>query len=130
MTPEEMRIAIAKACGWKTKTSKDGKRFWCKRPEWAETKHAWWQGFGILPDYLNDLNACHEFEKGLDINEAYEYGEALAAIVRKPELEAARREGQDEDDQFPFNGWGHFAVAHLTAAQRCEAYIRTKGLLK
>jgi hypothetical protein len=47
MTPEEQRIAIAEACGWKT-----GYR----DPE------AWHP----LPDYLNDLNAMHEAEKVLD----------------------------------------------------------------
>ena len=46
MTPEEQRVAIAEACGWKT-----GYR----DPE------AWHP----LPDYLNDLNAMHEAEKVL-----------------------------------------------------------------
>jgi hypothetical protein len=47
MTPEEQRVAIAEACGWKT-----GYR----DPE------AWHP----LPDYLNDLNAMHEAEKVLN----------------------------------------------------------------
>ena len=46
MNPEQQRIAIAEACGWKT-----GYR----DPE------AWHP----LPDYLNDLNAMHEAEKTL-----------------------------------------------------------------
>ena len=46
MTPEQQRIAIAEACGWK-----NGYR----DPE------AWHP----LPDYLNDLNAMHEVEKML-----------------------------------------------------------------
>ena len=43
MNPEQQRIAIAEACGWKT-----GYR----DPE------AWHP----LPDFLNDLNAMHEVE--------------------------------------------------------------------
>jgi hypothetical protein len=46
VTPEQQRIAIAEACGWKT-----GYR----DPE------AWHP----LPDYLNDLNAMHDAEKTL-----------------------------------------------------------------
>ncbi len=44
MTPEQQRVAIAEACGWKT-----GYR----DPE------AWHP----LPDYLNNLNAMHNAEK-------------------------------------------------------------------
>jgi hypothetical protein len=48
MTPEEQRIAIAKACGW-------------------ELRDIYWYGDGkeceVPPNYLNDLNAMHEAEK-------------------------------------------------------------------
>jgi len=63
MNPEQQRIAIAEACGWKfipeyyhgedqppefTTVTPDGKHL-C----------------GYYPDYLNDLNAMHEAEKQL-----------------------------------------------------------------
>jgi hypothetical protein len=54
MTPEEQRIAIAEACGWKT-----GYR----DPE------AWHP----LPDYLNDLNAMHEAKKTLNLHQQTDY---------------------------------------------------------
>jgi len=126
MTPEAQRIAIAEACGWRVDDElEDGALMGHIRPTPND-----WEVWDIVPDYLTDLNAMHEAEKTLGQDDSYRYGDALAASVRKPELEAMRREGMDEDDQFPFNGWGHFAVAHLTAAQRAEAFLKTKGLWK
>jgi hypothetical protein len=54
MSEEEINIAIAEACGWKT-----GYR----DPE------AWHP----LPDFLHDLNAMHEAEKVLDYNQMNRY---------------------------------------------------------
>ena len=62
MTPEQQRIAIAEACGWKT-----GYR----DPE------AWHP----LPDYLNDLNAMHEAE-GILTNEQIE---VYCSFLQKPQ---------------------------------------------
>lgn len=44
MNPEQQRIAIAKACGWKFQIN-------------------------TLPNYLHDLNAMHEAEEKLDCNQ-------------------------------------------------------------
>jgi hypothetical protein len=53
-----------------------------------------------LPNYANDLNACHEFEKTLNhINEWFYYEKALAEIT----------------DGYTF---------HATARQRCKAFLR------
>lgn len=41
MNQEEKRIKIAEKCGWS------------------------WAARSLLPDYFNDLNACHEMEKHL-----------------------------------------------------------------
>tara|TARA_R110000822_G_scaffold262724_1_gene387086 strand:+ start:340 stop:684 length:345 start_codon:yes stop_codon:yes gene_type:complete len=61
MNPEQQRIAIAEACGWKV-----------LEPEVKPAITYLWglrEGFiheenrEIIPDYLNDLNAMHEAEK-------------------------------------------------------------------
>ena len=86
MTPEKQRSEIAKLCDWKPDlicTDLDGNP-WPSDP----------------PDYLNDLNACHEFEKTLgDIDNWLLYDKALAEIT----------------EGFTF---------HATAAQRCEAFLK------
>lgn len=61
MTPEAQRVAIAEACGWKTKY---------RDPE------AWHP----LPDYLNDLNAMYDAEGVLGPKWA-SYCEKLLEIV-------------------------------------------------
>lgn len=70
MNPNEQRIAIAEACGWKHPNSPESltkHAGW-----WGETRGIWWinpQGkdcfVNDIPDYLNDLNATHEAEKAL-----------------------------------------------------------------
>ena len=62
MTPEQQRIAIAEACGWKT-----GYR----DPE------AWHP----LPDYLNDLNAMHDAEKVLTQDQMIDYSRHVGKLV-------------------------------------------------
>ena len=54
MKPEEQRIAIAKACGYKLTAL-------AQNP----SQRTWQYGGATieLPDYLNDLNAMHEAEK-------------------------------------------------------------------
>lgn len=55
MTPEDQRIAIAKACGW-TRFTPDTIQFTARRGDGK---------WDLIPDYLNDLNAMHEAEKVL-----------------------------------------------------------------
>lgn len=79
MTPQEQRIAIAKACGWKS--SKDlpftrhGSTIVRNVPQ-----EAWYHdsvaGCTFAPpDYLNDLSAMHEAEKVLTEQQVIEYAE-------------------------------------------------------
>lgn len=62
-----------------------------------------------LPDYLNDLNAMHEAEKMLTRQQMLTYQEDIWKVSHAPE----------------FASWGYI---HATAAQRAEAFLRTKGL--
>ena len=55
MTPEEQRVAIAKACGWT--------RFVPETIQYtAQRKDGKW---GEIPDYPHDLNAMHDAESVL-----------------------------------------------------------------
>jgi len=111
MSPEKQRIAIATACGWKNfnSASHEGALQYGQPPN---ARH----NSCLLPDYLSDLNACHEMEKGLDYEQCEAFSTTLADIVH-----AANRE---KDYGVP---WA-FARIHATAAQRCEAFLRTLDL--
>jgi hypothetical protein len=87
MIPKEQRIAIAEACGW------------TKGYDWSRS-----DGIGVLPDYLNDLNAMHKAEKWLIEDDQHAYGCYCIDL-------------QEE--------YGN--TVHLTAAQRAEAFLRTIG---
>lgn len=120
MTPEQQRIAIAEACGWKreyTFISQDIGSL-------GEEIQAWIAPDGTtsvvaLPDYLNDLNAMHEAEKVLDAMQRAKFAEELAyvvlAVFNNPETE------------FVFSRCSLFVFAHATASQRAEAFLRTIG---
>lgn len=67
MTPELQRIAIAEACGWEKKRYLIESVTIDNCEQWMTS----WFKDGVeffpnhLPDYLNDLNACHEMEKSI-----------------------------------------------------------------
>jgi hypothetical protein len=73
-----------------------------------------------VPDFCGDLNAMHSAEKTLDIDEEYIYGDALAKEVRLDENRAA---GAPAEKEFPFNGWGHYALATLDASVRARIFV-------
>jgi hypothetical protein len=99
MTPEQQRIAIAEACGWKeTEAWLDGRRCF----ERADINAGW--DFDSLPDYINDLNAMHDAEKVL----TNEQLEVYCNILHKP-------------------NHGVYWAIHTTASQRAEAFLRTIG---
>lgn len=73
------------------------------------TKHP-----ALVPDYLNDLNACHEMEM---------------------ELPTEKRHGDKSYAHYlwqlsghPFEGGSTWYVLHATARQRCEAFLKTLNL--
>ncbi len=100
MTSNEMRIAIATACGWKW--VRDGFGAWWFHPphqaakfspEWLkenstptceEKESGNIAGSGArppwLPDYPADLNACHEMEKILRPDQLWRYADAIDAM--------------------------------------------------
>ena len=114
MSPEKQRIAIATACGWtdiRRQNLYRGDRDLYGTKLIGAEKHR-----NRLPDYLADLNACHEMEKRLDYEQCEAFSNTVADIVQ-----AANRE---KDYAFPWS----FARIHATAAERCEAFLRVMGL--
>jgi hypothetical protein len=101
MTPEQQRVAIAEACGWKWE------KFWTGE---LYGKPVGEQGpLMELPDYLNDLNAMHDAEKVLTPEQLVDY-----CAFR---LRATTGEGCVTD----------YKMIRATASQRAEAFLRTIG---
>jgi hypothetical protein len=117
MTTNEQRIAIAEACGWTEislrvmlglppNTFDDG------------TEHC----LKHLPDYLNDLNACHEMEQVL----TYEQKEQFVFWVNHIHPSADIHHSDAQKD-FRLEV---FSLVHSPASQRSEAFLRTLRLWK
>jgi len=115
--PEAQRIAIAEACGVTIREEQDGSGLWsAEGPRWSSYK----TGLSLnhaqrvsLPDYLNDLNAMHEAEKGLTPEQRDTYICHLGTVVGHWDI---------------FEDIGAVdAIATATAAQRAEAFLRTIG---
>ena len=110
MTPEAQRIAIAAACGW-TLCRADNKTW--RTPEQkaknlellGHENGPWNFESSGPPDYPNDLNAMHEAEKALTLEQWDKYIDRL-------------------DDWVP----SMRNVAHATASERAEAFLRTLNL--
>jgi hypothetical protein len=112
MTPEEQRVAIAEACGWKLK-SNGLSPMWSWQNESLIHRIKWvahkvMASQGVLPDYLNDLNAMHEAEKAMNNNDWWKFVEHLTNIC----------------------GGGTALGISATSSQRAEAFLRTIGKWK
>lgn len=114
MTPEQQRIAIAEACGWRKMEAPKELGFGASAPDKC------WYFTHQLPNYLNDLNAMHEAEMKLNNSkDAGTYMRHLIRIVRNLIV---------KEDSSVLNGWTTYALVHATAAQRAEAFLRTLNL--
>jgi hypothetical protein len=133
MKPEEQRIAIAKACGWKQLFKGEHDRYLRfspppeRKPEYKYG--AYIQGIGHtsilkkeylvdeLPDYLNDLNEIHEAEKTLNRGQKSDFQSYLGEMFPR-------------DSDGDSTGWeGMFSRAiHATASQRSEAVLKCLSL--
>lgn len=105
MNPEQQRVAIAEACGWKeTEEWLDGRRCF----ERADSNAGW--DFDSLPDFLHDLNAMHEAEKVLNEDQQEQYLNNLYEVCNLHSM---------INDAWNLNC--------ATASQRAEAFLRTIG---
>jgi len=117
MTPEEQRIAIAKACGWcNILINTDDEWHFLSTRELQEMNGVGCAGrncilfpdghFHPLPDYINDLNAMHEAENTLNSEAHSRFREHVWAVTHS-------HDGRE--------------YLSATAAQRAEAFLRTIG---
>ena len=111
MNPKEQRIAIAGACGWTNlelkqlfETEEDNVKLALVGSPPGITG-----GGKRVPDYLNDLNACHEMEKSLTDDQTEDYLINLAWNDRDKIMD-------------------EHVLAFATAAQRAEAFLKTLNL--
>ena len=102
MSPEEQRIAIAQACGWtgfNPDNIPDCLQYTARRSDGK---------WGLIPDYLNDLNAMHEAVKGLPQNLMPRYFACLCNVVSGS-----------------LSLYGYSKATEATAPQRAEAFLKT-----
>ena len=100
MSPEAQRISIAEECGWLLDHI---------------NRHAMYYVPSMdchVGDPLNDLNTCHEFEKSLPNSLTQKYWWSLCDVTGLDQYEACR---------------DPLLTVSATAAQRCEAFLRTIG---
>lgn len=118
MTPNEINEAIAKSLGWQNTMVVSEKCGLFSGLLIGEDPHG---KVGTIPNYYSDLNACAEFESSLtDYEDRNKYINNLQDRV----LETLHPDSHDDLVLCEFT----FATA--TAPQRCEAYLRLKGLRK
>lgn len=126
MSPDEMRVKIAEAVGWRFTPSKawagmvtiwnpDGNLVTNTSPEGLA---------GNLPAFDCDLNACHEMERTIYPNFETASDEELRTWMRyrrnlRDVTFADCQEGAGIDER----------LIRATALQRCEAFLRTKKLI-
>lgn len=113
MTDEQMRIAIAEALGYThVRIIKD-----IEGPPDAGIGHHPTKPHSV-PDYLNDLNACAEFEKTLTDDELWEYSKLLMDY-------------RQAANGFPL-AWRSevLKLQKATTRQRCIAFLKTLNFWK
>ena len=128
MTPEQKRIAIAEACGWRGISEQFlvGYAPWRTEP-YADRVNACPIAdldcipLDPLPDYFNDLNAMHEAEKVLNGYRRTEYIVALRKIIVR-DMDTQPHQDPDTGTLLDIYFYG------ATAAQRAEAFGLTLKL--
>lgn len=107
LSPDEKRVKIAEACGWKSELVPTPNPY-------GEFQHTWWTSPEgkrpeILPDYLNSLDAMAAVEKTLSDEQCDRYLEHLTETS-----------GGDAE-----NGKSSFCGYVATAEQRSDAFLLT-----
>jgi len=123
MTPEQQRIAIARACGWTAEQDSNG--YWRAVSHkhgnavelWLSERNVWSVG---IPDYLNDLNAMHEAKQML-INKGLMWQFANQIIGTTCCAKGLSLQKLEQQDYLVF-------LASSTAELEAEAFLRTLDL--
>jgi hypothetical protein len=111
MSPEKQRIAIAIACGLQNVAPvivRNVTHQGDDRTVGISSDSGW------VPDYLNDLNACHEMEKVLTVAQRVTYAFQIGVVLSGGSVGRA------------IPDWWFIHIA--TPAQRAEAFLRTLGI--
>jgi hypothetical protein len=121
MNKEKQRIAIAEACGWKNADHPDAmelKQGWSMPEKWCMDPKGVLRFNHHRPDYLNDLNAMHEAEEHLDVNQKIDY----ASLITRHFLDEIYH-------VIPNDLSFHicFPAIHVNPEVRAEAFLRTVG---
>jgi hypothetical protein len=115
----ELRVKVAELCGWKRYGPPFGDEYrpqcWTRQPFDPNLDLLWTEGnipndhTYNLPDYPNDLDACHEMEKLLHESQFDDYCTKLWHITNTGTGEVV----------------GQFELICATAEQRCRAFVAT-----
>jgi hypothetical protein len=111
MTDNDLRIKVAKLLGW----TRIGPGYDCVNGRQVDVLVGYTpkddpnDRVTVIPDYPNDLNACHEFEGTLTAKQCAVYESALIYIWKRGKMHC------------PADGMQF----HATARQRCEAFVET-----
>lgn len=112
LTPEEKRIKVAELCGWYEKEIRLANSE-IVYDAWFHKDKGHHCLTDLLPDYLNDLNACHEFEMAMDAKKHRQYAMCLMTLL---DLDLAE-DGYDMHE--------YFAYLSASSEQRCKAFVLT-----
>ena len=97
LTQEQKRLKLAEACGWKRIPKDDvgaAARLFYGDTWWRDAENNTIASVEQLPDYFNDLNACHNALAILTDKQCYTFNSALS------DLKPPRR-----DIKHPFEKW-------------------------
>lgn len=135
MTPEQKRVAIARACGWTVRASQ-AYGGWVVEL-YGKVKASFWFLFGherdctladcisYLPSYLDDLDAMHEAEKVLDLDKGRPLPEVYAQNLYKViDAKSGGLLAEFEDDPVRVAA----ILLRAEASERADALILTLGL--
>lgn len=99
----ELRRKVAELCGWKILGPRS-----VNGPQSQQWRMLPWDE--VVPNFPNDLNACHAFEKGMTDDQRVRYRIRLMFNSDGPKAVFRTVEA---------------ALCHATAEQRCRAYVKT-----
>jgi hypothetical protein len=108
MNDQEINIAIAQACGWEVAYD----TLYNITPDRNGDPEI--EPVAPLPDYVNNLNECSQFESLLDVDQLEKYYRYLDSVISGKTC-------------FKISEANHLEVLKASPSQRCEAFLKTMG---
>lgn len=117
MTPESQCILIAEVCGYSLEECLDGLIEWHNPDGGYLGRYSAGECPSVVPKYTTDLSAMHEAEISVfsDSGMQCDYSRSLIRVIK-------------ERSHLGKSFFSDFDLAHATAAQRAEAFLRTLNL--